>query len=158
MSQSVKNPTGGGVAPKRSAADDREASSKARRTDADAPAPPPKISMSLGPKKPATGAVPPPKPPVKAISMKLGSKPPSSGPAPAALLKPKSLLAARAFGDGDSDDEEEEMPPEAKMRMKNIGRETPTSAGPNSFGKTKIGFCDSKKKRDRDLEESVADE
>ncbi|KAF0289710.1 PEST proteolytic signal-containing nuclear protein [Amphibalanus amphitrite] len=77
--------------------------------------------MSLGPKKPAPGAVPPPKPPVKAISMKLGSKPPSSGPAPAALLKPKSLLAARAFGDGDSDDEEEEMPPEAKMRMKNIG-------------------------------------
>ena len=37
-------------------------------------------------------------------------------------------------------------------------RETPTSAGPNSFGKTKIGFCDSKKRRDKDLEEGVADD
>jgi hypothetical protein len=31
------------------------------------------------------------------------------------------------------------MPPEAKMKMRNIGRETITSSGPNSFGKTKQG-------------------
>lgn len=39
----------------------------------------------------------------------------------------------------DSDSEPEEMPQEAKMRMRNIGKETPTSSGPNSFGKTKQG-------------------
>ncbi|XP_032269685.1 PEST proteolytic signal-containing nuclear protein-like isoform X1 [Phoca vitulina] len=39
----------------------------------------------------------------------------------------------------------EEMPPEAKMRMKNIGKATPTSAGPNSFNKGKHGFSDHQK-------------
>ncbi|XP_023562989.1 PEST proteolytic signal-containing nuclear protein-like isoform X2 [Octodon degus] len=39
-----------------------------------------------------------------------------------------------------SNSEPEEMPPEAKMRMKNIGRDTPTSARPNSFNKGKHGF------------------
>lgn len=29
--------------------------------------------------------------------------------------------------------------------MKFLGKNTPTSSGPNSFGKTKIGFVDSKK-------------
>lgn len=56
----------------------------------------------------------------------------------------KKLSVAKAFCDDDSD-EEEEMPAECKMRMKNIGRNTPTSSGPNSFGKTKHGFCDQKK-------------
>ena len=28
------------------------------------------------------------------------------------------------------------------MKMRNIGRETITSSGPNSFGKTKEGFTD----------------
>ncbi|XP_028609666.1 PEST proteolytic signal-containing nuclear protein-like isoform X2 [Grammomys surdaster] len=41
--------------------------------------------------------------------------------------------------------EPEEMPPEPKMSMKNIGRDTPTSAGPNSFNKGKHGFSDSQK-------------
>ncbi|XP_028637813.1 PEST proteolytic signal-containing nuclear protein-like isoform X1 [Grammomys surdaster] len=41
--------------------------------------------------------------------------------------------------------EPEEMPPEAKMSMKNIGRDTPTSAGPNSFNKGKHGFSDNQK-------------
>ncbi|XP_046987733.1 PEST proteolytic signal-containing nuclear protein-like [Schistocerca americana] len=59
-------------------------------------------------------------------------------------MKAKSQAVAAVFND-DEDDEPEEMPPEARMRMRNIGRETPTSAGPNSFGKTKQGFCDSKK-------------
>ncbi|XP_021050204.1 PEST proteolytic signal-containing nuclear protein-like isoform X1 [Mus pahari] len=42
--------------------------------------------------------------------------------------------------------EPEEMPPEAKMRMKNIARDTPTSAGPNSFNKGKHGFSDNQKR------------
>ncbi|TNN74498.1 PEST proteolytic signal-containing nuclear protein [Liparis tanakae] len=47
--------------------------------------------------------------------------------------------------------EPEEMPPEAKMRMKNIGRETPTSAGPNSFNKGKQGFSDHQKLWERKM-------
>ena len=39
----------------------------------------------------------------------------------------------------DKDSEPEELPPEAKMRVKNIGRDTPTSAGPYSFNKGKHG-------------------
>jgi hypothetical protein len=41
--------------------------------------------------------------------------------APKGAPKPKSNLVAAAFNE-DSDSEPEEMPPEAKMRMKNIGR------------------------------------
>lgn len=55
----------------------------------------------------------------------------------------------------DEDDEPEEMPAEARMRMRNIGRETPTSAGPNSFGKTKQGFCDSKKIFEKTLKKAM---
>lgn len=55
----------------------------------------------------------------------------------------------------DEDDEPEEMPAEARMRMRNIGRETPTSAGPNSFGKTKQGFCDSKKIFEKSLKQAM---
>lgn len=43
------------------------------------------------------------------------------------------------------------MPPEAKMRMKNIGRDTPTSAGPNSFNKGKHGFSDNQKLWERNI-------
>lgn len=73
-----------------------------------------------------------------AIQMKLATAPKKETPK---LLKP----TANAFAGDDSDDEPEEMPAECRMRMRNIGRETPTSSGPNSFGKTKHGFCDSKK-------------
>lgn len=34
-------------------------------------------------------------------------------------------------------------------------RDTPTSAGPNSFGKTRQGFCDSKKVFERQLKEKM---
>ncbi|EHB05822.1 PEST proteolytic signal-containing nuclear protein [Heterocephalus glaber] len=62
-----------------------------------------------------------------AISIKLGSsKPEETVPTPA----PKTLSVAAAFNEYE-DSEPEEMPPEAKMRMKNIGRDTPTSTGPN---------------------------
>nr|CAH7740052.1 unnamed protein product [Callosobruchus chinensis] len=67
--------------------------------------------------------------------------------------KPKITVAA-AFNQ-DSDSEPEEMPPEAKMRMRNIGRDTPTSSGPNSFGKTKQGFSDAKKMFEKNLKEAM---
>ncbi|CAH0564487.1 unnamed protein product [Brassicogethes aeneus] len=67
--------------------------------------------------------------------------------------KPK-LTVASAFNN-DSDDEPEEMPPQAKMRMRNIGRDTPTSSGPNSFGKTKQGFSDAKKVFEKTLKEAM---
>lgn len=68
----------------------------------------------------------------------------------------KPAKVASVFGN-DSDDEPEEMPAEAKMRMRNIGRDTPTSSGPNSYGKTKQGFCDSKKIFERQLKRLDSD-
>jgi len=81
-------------------------------------------------------------------------------------------VAAAFSQESDSDREEEDMPEEvislshyviiikhlnqqARMRMKNVGRETPTSAGPNSFGKTKRGFVDSNKLYERQLKEAM---
>ncbi|XP_021522686.1 PEST proteolytic signal-containing nuclear protein [Aotus nancymaae] len=82
-----------------------------------------------------------------AISIKLGSsKPKETVP----TLAPKTLSVAAAFNE-DEDSEPEEMPPEAKMRMKNIGRDTPTSAGPNSFNKGKHGFSDNQKLWERNI-------
>lgn len=69
------------------------------------------------------------------------------------LAKPS---VASAFND-DSDDEVEEMPAEAKMRMRNIGKNTPTSSGPNSFGKTAIGFVDSKKIFEKKMQQMLKD-
>ncbi|XP_062510921.1 PEST proteolytic signal-containing nuclear protein-like isoform X2 [Corticium candelabrum] len=57
-------------------------------------------------------------------------------------IKPKLGAVAKAFGDSDSDDDEE-MPAEAKQRMRNIGKATPTSSGPRSFNKGKSGFSSS---------------
>ncbi|ODN01480.1 PEST proteolytic signal-containing nuclear protein [Orchesella cincta] len=77
------------------------------------------------------------------ISLKLGgtsAKPAMPLPKVISVSVPvKAAKVASIFND--DDDEPEEMPPECKMRMKNVGRETKTSEGPNSFGKTKIGFC-----------------
>lgn len=86
------------------------------------------------------------------ISIKLGAQKTKD---PASVKKTASLSVAEAFNQ--SSDEEEEMPPEAKMRMRNIGRDTPTSAGPNSFGKTRKGFCDVKKVFERDLKTKMND-
>lgn len=82
----------------------------------------------------------------KAISIKLGATKPKE---PTSKVPAKKGLAS-VFND-DDDSEPEEMPPEAKMRMKNIGRETPTSAGPNSFNKGKQGFSDNQKLWERKL-------
>ncbi|XP_072236939.1 PEST proteolytic signal-containing nuclear protein-like [Leuresthes tenuis] len=81
------------------------------------------------------------------ISIKFGApKPKETVPS----VPPKRPGLASVFNE-DDDSEPEEMPPEAKMRMKNIGRETPTSAGPNSFNKGKQGFSDHQKLWERKL-------
>ncbi|XP_029936142.1 PEST proteolytic signal-containing nuclear protein isoform X2 [Myripristis murdjan] len=81
------------------------------------------------------------------ISIKLGATKPKE-PVP---TRPAKKLALASVFNEDDDSEPEEMPPEAKMRMKNIGRETPTSAGPNSFNKGKQGFSDHQKLWERKL-------
>ncbi|CAH0694409.1 unnamed protein product [Spodoptera exigua] len=102
--------------------------------DVPAPPPPPRITkISIGFNKP--------KAPIK---MNIG------GPA-----KPVAKPTIAAVFNADDDDEPEEMPAEARMRMRNIGRETPTSAGPNSFGKTKQGFCDAKKVFEKNLKQAL---
>ncbi|KMQ88447.1 pest proteolytic signal-containing nuclear, partial [Lasius niger] len=86
----------------------------------------------------------------KGIQIKLGS---ASKPVPKTTTVQKPTVAS--VFNTDEDDEPEEMPAEARMRMRNIGRETPTSAGPNSFGKTKQGFCDSKKIFEKTLKKAM---
>jgi len=61
----------------------------------------------------------------------------------------KSKLAT--VFNADSSDEEEEMPEEARIRMRNVGRDTITSSGPNSFGKTRQGFTDTGRLFERSL-------
>ncbi|XP_047992269.1 PEST proteolytic signal-containing nuclear protein-like [Leguminivora glycinivorella] len=101
-----------------------------------APPPPPRISkISMGFAKPAAP-----------IKMNIGAKP--------SVQATKPTIAS-VFNADDDDDEPEEMPAEARMRMRNIGRETPTSAGPNSFGKTKQGFCDAKKLFEKNLKQQL---
>lgn len=68
------------------------------------------------------------------------------------------IKVASAFRNESDDEEVEEMPAECRMRMRNIGRDTPTSSGPNSFGKTKQGFCDAKKIFERNLRNVLDDE
>ncbi|VDK80243.1 unnamed protein product [Dibothriocephalus latus] len=52
--------------------------------------------------------------------------------------------------------EEEEMPLEARIKMRNKGRDTPTSCGPNSFGKGRFGFVDQRALADRQTEALAA--
>ncbi|CAD5118725.1 DgyrCDS7406 [Dimorphilus gyrociliatus] len=63
----------------------------------------------------------------------------------------KKMTVANMFN-ADSSSEEDEMPPEARMRMRNIGKDTPTAAGPNSFGKTGMGFCNRQRIIEKELE------
>ncbi|ELU04602.1 hypothetical protein CAPTEDRAFT_225837 [Capitella teleta] len=113
------------------------------------------IMMALGSKKS--------KAPVK---MALSSQKPKEPP----VLKKASLAVSKAFAEESdvsknmivienkvlvSQQSEEDMPPEAKMRMRNIGRDTPTASGPNSFGKSKLGFCDYNKLVERELEKQM---
>lgn len=110
----------------------------------------PKITMGFSRTFSSAKAADERKPGPAPISIKFGTaKTKEQG----AVKKTSSLSVAEAFNQ--SSDEEEEMPPEAKMRMRNIGRDTPTSAGPNSFGKTRKGFCDVKKVFERDLKSKM---
>ncbi|GFN95701.1 pest proteolytic signal-containing nuclear protein-like [Plakobranchus ocellatus] len=86
------------------------------------------------------------------IKMSLGSSVQKSKDPPPVVQK--SALAAKVF-DEDEESDSEEMPPEAKMRMKNIGRNTPTASGPNSYGKGKHGFVDRQKIIERQLKEEM---
>lgn len=88
----------------------------------------------------------------KGIQIKLGA--PSKQSAKSTTVQRPTV--ASVFN-ADEDEEPEEMPAEARMRMRNIGRETPTSAGPNSFGKTKQGFCDSKKIFEKTMKKAMED-
>ncbi|KAK0134030.1 PEST proteolytic signal-containing nuclear protein [Merluccius polli] len=127
---------GGEAAGKRSAlqidADEEELASKA------VPAKVSKIGFGLSSQMGKKGS---------AISIKLGASKPKE---PTPSLPAKKATMASVFNE-DDDSEPEEMPPEAKMRMKNIGRETPTSAGPNSFNKGKQGFSDHQKLWERKM-------
>ncbi|KAK3911706.1 PEST proteolytic signal-containing nuclear protein [Frankliniella fusca] len=115
--------------------------------------PPKKTKLAFGLSKKPSVPKPVEGPSSKTITMKLGLQKPSTDK-PAPSLKAPSRTVAAAFN-VDDDDEVEEMPPEARMRMRNIGRDTPTSAGPNSFGKTKQGFCDAKKVFEKTLKKKM---
>ncbi|XP_046887099.1 PEST proteolytic signal-containing nuclear protein-like isoform X1 [Hypomesus transpacificus] len=134
----VSSSTGGGGVGggKRSAQDDAPSPG---RSSTDQPAPPKVAKIGFGL---ISQPVKKPNP----ISIKLGASKPKE---PVPTLPAKKPLSS-VFNE-DDDSEPEEMPPEAKMRMKNIGRETPTSAGPNSFNKGKQGFSDHQKLWERKL-------
>lgn len=87
---------------------------------------------------------------VAPVKIALGSQK-KSEPIP---LKPQTASIAKAFNQDESDDEDE-MPFEAKMRMKNIGRDTPTAAGPNSFGKGRLGFVDRNKAIEKEIQKKL---
>ncbi|XP_061518468.1 PEST proteolytic signal-containing nuclear protein [Anopheles gambiae] len=99
----------------------------------------------------AAAGAKPAKPPVAGIQMKLAAP---ASKEPPRLMKP--VANAFRLADDSDDSEPEEMPAECRMRMRNIGRDTPTSSGPNSFGKTKHGFCDSKKMFEKKIGSSLS--
>ncbi|XP_044739179.1 PEST proteolytic signal-containing nuclear protein-like [Chrysoperla carnea] len=76
------------------------------------------------------------------------------GPAKSSTETKPKIQVASVFNQ-ESDEEPEEMPKEARMKMRNIGRDTPTSAGPNSFGKTKQGFCHAKRVFEKSVEKAL---
>ena len=43
------------------------------------------------------------------------------------------------------------------MKMRNVGRNTITSSGPNSFGKTRHGFIDTAKLFERNMQQAMED-
>lgn len=84
--------------------------------------------------------------PAKPVRLCLGSQKPKIDAS--IKVKPTCSEVRKVF----DDDEEikEVMPPEARQRMRNKGRETPTSSGPNSFGKGRHGFLDRRAMLDRE--------
>lgn len=109
-----------------------------------------------GPKQIPADVKPPPPPPselkrnstdgVQPLKPQ-SSKPKSKGlfgvkiePKKTEQKEPKKKMSLASVFNEDSEPEEEEMPLECRQRMRNIGRETPTSSGPKSFNKGKNGF------------------
>ncbi|XP_013393401.1 PEST proteolytic signal-containing nuclear protein [Lingula anatina] len=110
-----------------------------------------------GPIKMNLGGVSLTKKPVPPIKMALStSAKPKASVTPIMQTVKKSKAVAQAFNQDDESDEDE-MPPEAKMRMRNLGRDTPTAAGPNSFGKGQYGFCDRRKMMEKELKKQMDD-
>ncbi|XP_060079463.1 PEST proteolytic signal-containing nuclear protein-like [Ylistrum balloti] len=120
---------------------------KAANEDEGEPTEKKKFAMNFNIKKPMDNVQfgSSPKQSVLPIKMSLSSQKPKET---SATVKPKTAAVAKAFAE---DSDEEEMPPEAKMRMRNIGRDTPTAAGPNSFGKGRLGFCDRQKMVEKEI-------
>jgi len=71
------------------------------------------------------------------------------------LLKRPAVKVKDVFKE-DSDSDVEEMPPEARMKMRNLGKLTPVACGPNSFSKGKEGFTNRQKQMERDLQRSLS--
>lgn len=70
---------------------------------------------------------------------------------PTSSTKRPRFSIAEVFNPNE-DSDEEEMPPTAKMRMRNMGKETRTAEGPNSFSKGKLGFSNQQKVMMRELD------
>lgn len=98
----------------------------------------------------------------KGISIKLGSTKANadSSASPAerkTTTTTKTTHVVNSVFNDDSDPETEEMPQDAKIRMRNKGKFTPTSAGPNSFNKTKHGFMDPRKRAEKLINDIASD-
>ena len=89
----------------------------------------------------------------KPLAIKLGSS--GVGWCSSSLKSKKPGSVAAVFNQDSDSDEEEQMPAEARIRMRNVGRETITSAGPNSFGKTRMGFIDTARLAEKKLQEAM---
>jgi len=91
------------------------------------------------------------------IKMALAPKPNILEPKVAAKVveAPKKAKLQAVFNPDSSSDDEEEIPVEARMRMKNVGRQTITSSGPNSFGKGSMGFYDHNAMLERQLKAAM---
>ncbi|KAH9278602.1 PEST proteolytic signal-containing nuclear protein [Echinococcus granulosus] len=110
------------------------------------------VSLSSIPVPPSVPKKTKPCLPIKRISLSLPNKSLSDGAKKENFkLQPLSGDVAKVFGQ-DEESEEEEMPMEARIRMRNKGRETPTSSGPNSFGKSRYGFIDRRALLNKQLE------
>ncbi len=92
-----------------------------------------------------------------AIKLGAGAAAPksSAGDSSSQSTKTKTKASLASVFNADDSSDEEEMPMEAKMRMRNVGRQTITSSGPNSFGKTSRGFTDTNKLFEKQLKEAM---
>ncbi|TGZ69324.1 hypothetical protein CRM22_003801 [Opisthorchis felineus] len=104
---------------------------KRKNTEQTPTEPPPKICIKIPDGKPPQNQKS-----VAPIKISLPQQPKRSEPAVELNSKVKAVF------NPDEESDEEEIPEEARIRMRNLGRYTPTSCGPNSYGKGKYGFID----------------